>query len=308
MVMGYLFEYYAVQALVAVLKRVPLSLSGWIVTRVADLYFVCSPTRRHIALENLTIAYGDTLSTGQKRTIARRSFEHQALSILELLVSHTMKKNAGHRFPITGQQHFDEAVARGKGVVFVASHLGAWEYIGFPGCLKQYPHSVIVKKIKNPYLNDMIDALRRESETVPIPKEANALRRTLAELRQNHGVAIVIDQWAGREGLWIELFGRATSTTSLPARLANKTGCTLLPIYCVRKTIGQYEIHLLPAVPLPDDPTWEIRTTKRLNDILESQIRQYPEQWSWNHRRWRPKPPTASQGASRSCANNSPAS
>ena len=290
---GYLCQFYAVQAVFALLRLAPLSLSGWIVKRVADIYFVCSHKRRHITLDNLTLAYGDTRSADQKRTIARKSFEHQALSILELFVSSKMRKNAAHRFPITGQSHFDEAVARGKGVVFVASHLGAWEYIGFPGCLQRYPHAVIVKKIKNPYLNNTIDALRRESDTVPIPKEASALRRTLAELHQNHGVAIVIDQWAGSEGLWVESFGRATSTTSLPARLAHKTGCALLPIYCVRKAIGQYEIHLLPAVPLPDGPDWELQTTKRLNDILEAQIRQYPEQWSWNHRRWRPKPTTA---------------
>jgi KDO2-lipid IV(A) lauroyltransferase len=204
-----------------------------------------------------------------------------------------MKKRAARRFSIIGQQHFDEAVARGKGVVFVASHLGSWEYIGFPGYLQRYPHAVIVKKIKNPYFNTAIDALRRAIDTVPIPKEANALRHTLAELRQNHGVAILIDQWAGREGLWIEFFGRATATTSLPARLANKTGCALIPIYCLRNTIGHYEVLLLPAVPLPDDPAWESHTTKRLNELLESQIRKYPEQWSWSHRRWRPKPTMA---------------
>ncbi len=291
--MGYVFEFYAAQALVTVLRLAPLSLSGWIVKRVADIYFFCSQTRRHLALDNLTIAYGDTRSAGQKRIIARRSFENQALSVLELFVINKMKRQAARRFSITGQQHFEEAVARGKGVVFVASHLGAWEYIGFPGYLKQYPHSVIVKHIKNPYLNKTIDALRREIDTVPIPKEASALRHTLAELRQNHGVAIVIDQWAGSEGCWIEFFGRATSTTSLPARLANKTGCALIPIYCVRKHIGQYEIRMLPAVPLPDDPAWDIHTTKRLNEILESQIRKDPEQWSWGHRRWRPKPLTA---------------
>jgi len=290
MLIGYLVEWYAVQALVTVLGLMPLSLSGWVVKRVADIYLFCSPTRRTIMLENLTIAYGDTRSAGQKRHIARRSFENHALSILELFVINKMKPHAARRFSIIGLPHFEEAVARGKGVVFVASHLGSWEYIGFPGYLKPYPHAVIVKRIKNPYLNHTIDALRRAIDTVPIPKEGNALRRTLAELRQNHGVAIVIDQWAGREGLWIEFFGRATSTTSLPARLAHKTGCALLPIYCLRKTIGHYEIHLLPAVPLSDDPAWDIHTTKRLNDILEAQIRTYPEQWSWSHRRWRPQP------------------
>jgi len=121
--MGYVLQWYAVQGLVIALELVPLSLSGWMVKRAADIYFLSSPRRRQIALENLTIAYGDTLSAGQKRTIARRSFEHQALAILELLVSQTMRKDAARRFPITGQQHFDEAVARGRGVVFVASHV-----------------------------------------------------------------------------------------------------------------------------------------------------------------------------------------
>jgi len=287
---GYLFQFYAVQALITVLRILPLSLSGWVIKRVADIFFYCSPKRRNIAVNNLAIVYGDTLSAGQKRKIAQRSFESQALSMLELFVIKKMKKNAARRFSITGYQHFEEAVARGKGVVFVASHLGSWEYIGFPGYLHQYPHSVIVKNIKNPYLNETIDALRRETDSVPIPKEANALRQTLAELHQNHGVAIVIDQWAGGEGLWIEFFGRATSTTSLPARLAKKTGCALIPIYCIRKKIGQYEVQLLPVVPLSDGPEWDFHITKRLNEILECQIREYPEQWSWSHRRWRPKP------------------
>jgi KDO2-lipid IV(A) lauroyltransferase len=288
--MGYLVQFYAVQVLVAALGLVPLWLSGWVVERVADLYFLCSPTRRRTALENLGIAYGDALSTGRKRAIARRSFESQALSMLELFVIPRMTRDAARRFSITGQRHFDEAVARGHGIVFVASHLGAWEYIGFPGYLQRYPRAVIVKQIKNPHLNRAIDALRRRIDTTPIPKEPNALRTTVAELRRNHGVAVVIDQWAGPDGLWVEFFGRATSTLSLPARLAKKTGCALIPIYCIRKAIGRYEVRLLPAVPLPDDPAWELRTTQRLNDILEAQIRHDPEQWSWSHRRWRPKP------------------
>lgn len=291
--MGYLLEFYAVQALVAILELVPLSLSGWMVKRVADVFFLCSPRRRAIVADNLTIAYGESLTPREKKTIARHSVENQALSILELFIIKKIKKGAASRFTMLGRQYFDQALAAGKGIVFVASHLGSWEYIGFPGYLMRFPHSVIVKKVKNPYLDKIIDGLRREADTVPIPKEASALRQTLAELRQNHGVAIIIDQWAGDEGLWIDFFGKATSTTSLPARLANKTGCALVPIYCLRKKIGQYEIHMLPAVPVPEGPAGEASTTKRLNEILESQIRKYPDQWSWSHRRWKPKPSTA---------------
>ena len=288
----YRLQFFALQLGLVVLKLAPLWFSGWFVERIADIYFFCSPKRRRIALSNLAIAYADSLPAGKLHAIARKSFQSQALSILELFVTEKMRKNAARRFAIVGQEHFDAAVARGRGVVFVASHLGSWEYIGFPGYLQHFPHAVIVKKVKNPYINDAIDALRRVSESVPIPKEANALRHTLVELRQNHGVAIIIDQWAGPDGLWVDFCGRATSTTSLPAKLAQKTGCALVPIFCLRKTIGSYEVHLLPAVPLATEADWEARTTQRLNAILESQIRLHPEQWSWSHRRWRAQPKT----------------
>lgn len=288
--MAYLFQFCAVKALVFMLILVPLSFSGWAVARIANLYFCCSPKRRKITLKNLDLAFGDTLTQSQKNRIARSSFENQALSILELFIIKKIKKAAASRFSIDGQHHFDDAVARGKGIVFVASHLGSWEYIGFPGYLSKYPHAVIVKNVRNPYLNTVIDGLRREAGTLPIPKDVSALRQTLAELRKNHGVAIIIDQWAGQEGSWTSFFGTETSTTSLPARLAGKTGCALIPIYCLRKSIGSYTIEMLPAVELPEGPDWQVRMTKRLNEILESQIRKYPEQWSWSHRRWRPRP------------------
>ena len=109
-------------------------------------------------------------------------------------------------------------------------------------------------------------------------------------------VAVLIDQWGGKEGLWIDFFGAPTSTTSLPSRLAKKTGCLLVPAYCLRKGIAQYEIQILPQVPLPlNESDWETNVTQRLNEILESHIRQYPEQWSWAHRRWKPKPETFRQ-------------
>ena len=288
--MGHLAQFYAVRALILALRLLPLALSGWLVRRVADVYFFCSPKRRQVALDNLTLVYGETLTPREKRVIARRSFESQALSMLELFVIEKMKRGAEHRFAITGQQHFEAARARGKGIVFVASHLGSWEYIGFPGYLQHYPRAALVKAIRNPHLNRAIDALRRTIETIPIVKEESALRQTLATLGRNHGVAIVIDQWAGDEGLWVEFFGRATSTTSLPARLARKTGCALVPIYCVRTRIGHYEVRLLPAVAVPEGPSGELQATRQLNELLETQIRRNPEQWSWSHRRWRPQP------------------
>ena len=289
--MGYLSQFYAVQSLFYLLSLVSLSISGWIVQRVGTAFFYVSSKRRNIAIANLTIAYGDKLSIAKKMEIARKCFENGALSILELFLIKKIKRNSPSRFTMTGKRYFEEAFSRGKGAVFVASHLGSWEYIGFAGYLSQISHSVIVKDVRNKYLNRTIDRLRRTIDTLPIPK-INAIRQTLTELRKNHGVGVLIDQWDGRDGIWGNFFGTATSTTSLPARLAKKTGCALIPIYCLRKKIGQYEIQVMPEVQLSEGPDWEIRTTQHLNEILESQIRRYPEQWSWGHRRWKPKPLT----------------
>ncbi len=115
-------------------------------------------------------------------------------------------------------------------------------------------------------------------------------REILTELRQNHLVAIVIDQWAGNEGVWSYFFNAPTSTTSLPARLAKRTGAALIPAYCIRTTSGQYEIRVQPEVTLKDDGNnWTKSMTNQLNYLLEQQIRAFPEQWVWTHKRWKNK-------------------
>ena len=113
----------------------------------------------------------------------------------------------------------------------------------------------------------------------------------LAELKGGYGVVIMIDQWAGSEGVWTDFFGIPTSTTSLPARLAQRTGCALIPAFCRRKGDGFYEIQVMPAIYAhADDGMSELLITEKLNRWLEDRIRQFPEQWLWVHRRWKERP------------------
>ena len=250
--------------------------------------------RRQVALDNLDHAYKETFSASEKKIIARESFENTALSILELFLVKKIKQDAEQRFTITGQENMWAALSEGKGAILVTSHLGSWEYLGFLFQLTGIPCSVIVKNVKNPFLDKEIDNLRREMSLTPIPKK-NAIRGTLTELWDNHVVAVLIDQWDGKEGLWIDFFGTMTATTSLPARLAKKTGCALVPAYCLRKGSGKYEIQVMPQVPLPinKEDDWETSISEELNKMLEKNIRQNPAQWSWAHKRWKNKPETS---------------
>ena len=90
------------------------------------------------------------------------------------------------------------------------------------------------------------------------------------------------------DGLWIDFFGKPTSTTSVPARLALRTGAALIPAYCLREASGQYRICIKPEVPIEGGPQdAEKATTSQLNRLLEKEFLEHPEQWIWNHRRWK---------------------
>lgn len=283
--------YYLVKALAGFARILPVGVCGWLARRVGDLIYLFHIERREIAINNLSRAFGKELKRPQIRRIARKSFQHMVVSVVELFTAERIKATARQRFHIKGEAILRQAFQRGKGVVFVISHLGAWEYLSFSSLLMnyEYSYSVVVKEIKNPRLDQEINRLRRAIGVLPIPKK-RAARKILGELRNNHGVAILIDQWAGLEGVWLPFFGHSTSTTTLPARLALKTGCALVPAYCLRREDGRYDIELGPLIEIDGvSATAEIALTEKLNRLLEEKIRQYPHQWLWCHRRWKPK-------------------
>jgi len=285
--MLYYLEYFLVSGVITLANLLPLQLSYWLARRIGDLSYLIMTKRRKVALENLSKAHGSQLSLNDKKKIAMRSFEHVALSITELFTISRVLKNASERFSFEGTAHLDAAFAKGKGIILVISHVGSWEYLAFLPYLRKYPCSVVVKTLKNYLVDRIMNRFREKTLLHPIPKR-DAARKILYEIHKNHLVAILIDQWAGNEGIRTKFFNVETSTTSIPARLAEKTGCALIPAYCLRKEGGRYEIHI--EAPLDWDisePDWEHSVTQKLNQRLERQILANPEQWLWGHRRWK---------------------
>ncbi len=268
----------------------PVSFTLWMTARTTDWIYGAFKERRQIALENINRVFGNSISPKRKTEIVREAFRSAALSMVELLIVRKIARNARERFSLLGNQSLEEAFAKQKGVVLTIAHFGSWEYLSFLPFLTGRRWSVIVKNIKNPHVNRMVDSLRRVMTVHPISKDGS-IRTVLTELKKGHGVAILIDQWAGDEGIWVEFFGISTSTTSIPARLAERTGCALVPAYCLRRSPGQYEIHVeKPYHYDSKTPGWEMRITKELNQLWEHWIRLHPDQWLWGHRRWKDKP------------------
>ncbi len=288
--LGYWLQYLVVRFLAMLATVLPVEVSHRIACGFGTLSYWILRKRRKIALENISSALGNSLPERRKKEIARSAFQNAALSMMELFTVEKIKKEAPTRFELFGNEFLEEAVLKEHGVVLVMSHLGPWEDRSFLPYFTKRPWSVVVKNIKNPYLDKAIDAMRRVMTVNPISKDSS-VRAVLQELKAGHGVAILVDQWAGDEGLWIDFFGTKTSTTSIPARFSEKTGCALISAYCLRKSPGHYEIHVeKPVAHNMDQPGWEGTVTKDLNQVLERQILAHPEQWLWGHRRWKNKP------------------
>lgn len=280
-------EFLFVKGLAGLMNLFPISFSTWFARRIGDFLFWSLPKRRKTALQNLETAYGNSISQERKKQIARESFRNFGTSIIELIRMPFMLREAKDRFAFEGTEHLDAAFQKGKGVILVISHLGSWEYLAFLPFLRGYPCSVIVRPVRNPYLYQWIQDLRKATQLHPIDR-SKSIRTVLQELKQNHLVAILIDQWAGPDGLWIDFFGKPTSTTSVPARLASRTGAALVPAYCLREASGRYRICIKPEVPLEGEGEERERaTTLKLNRLLEKEFLAHPEQWIWTHRRWK---------------------
>lgn len=280
-------EYVLVHIVMALLNLFPISISTWIARKLGEAVFLIIPSRRRLALENLTIAFGNSRSDAERKEIALESFRHLATCVVEFFRLPKFVKVCADHVRFKGTEYLDCAFASKKGAVLVMSHLGPWEYLGFLTYLKKYPTIVLGRPIRNPYFYQWVKSLRKTVNLNYSDKNMGA-RKIFSELKANHLVAITIDQWAGNEGLWVDFFGMPTSTTSLPARLAKRTGCALIPAYCIRVAKGEYEIHVLPEVTVEEGGNnWVEEMTEKLNHLLEEQISSFPGQWVWTHRRWK---------------------
>ncbi len=280
-------EYVLARLAAVFFNCLPVRAATWLARRIGDAAYYLSSGRRNIALRNLELAFGDSVPDKKKRRIARRSLQNLMISVMEFVRAPVTAREANSRFTVVNASQFERAFEAGKGVVAVMAHFGSWEYTAMIPYLLKFKCSVIGKAFRNRYLYDWIQRLRNSTGLVHIDKD-ESLKVILREVKDNNCVSILIDQWAGNDGKWIEFFGAKTSTTTFPARLAERTGAVIIPVACLRTAPGEYTLQIYDRVPIDaNNLDWEIEATKKINSIFEDLIRQYPEQWAWYHRRWR---------------------
>jgi KDO2-lipid IV(A) lauroyltransferase len=256
--------------------------------------------RRHLAIaaDNLRRAFPEWDERRVQRT-ARGVYAHFGTVLLDILWA---ERRGGSEIlalaDVEGLEHLRAAQARGRGVVCPTAHIGNWEYQGLASSLLVGPISVIARPLDNPRLDRRLVAFRTAAGNDVIYKQ-RALSRVMKALREGGVVAVLIDQNVQeRDGIFVRFFGRPASTTTVAAAIALKTGCAIVPGYCVLQPGGRYRMAYGPPVEWAQTGRREedvAGLTQHLTSIIEGWVRETPEQWLWLHRRWKTQ---SSRGAS----------
>jgi len=260
----------------------------------ALLYFCRRPLRRAAAF-NLRLAFPEWTEAQRRRT-TRMLVRHIGWMAAEFsqFPKYT-RANIERVVVLDGFENFAAAERRGKGVLFLTGHMGAWELAPFAHALYGHPLHFLVRPVDNARVDALVNRYRCLSGNRPIDKNQSA-RTMLKILREGGTVGILADQNTSlEEGIFVDFFGIPASTTTGLARLALHTGAAVVPGYIYwDAALRKYRLRFEPAIELvcSGNEAEDIReNTGRFTRAIEDYARRYPDQWLWVHRRWKTRPP-----------------
>jgi KDO2-lipid IV(A) lauroyltransferase len=267
----------------AVAPLVPLGLARRVALPWGDFAYALWKRPRETALRNYGHVLGRAPDDPVVQGAARGCFRHFALYIAEMLhVQGWDTRTVIERLEIDGGEHFVEADAHGKGIIFVSAHMGSAEIAASVAVLRGYRITAVTERLRPRFVMDWAVACRAAMGITLVPVERAGIS-LLRALRRKEMVAFVIDAGVERGGgVPVTFFGRETMFPEGPARLARLSGAPIVFAVAARLPSGRFRAHVEPAI-LSDrslSPEEDARClTQRLASAFEPYVRRYPGQW-----------------------------
>lgn len=253
------------------------------------------PRSHRLVVTHLEMAYGSRLSPAEIQNIALRSSQHMVMNIFEFIRFPAMNsEKILSKVTFEGEENITEALARNKGVIVLSAHFGNWEMLGAALVARGYPLTVVRRDQNDGLFNDVIQKQRDRKGIKTVPRDKPLFKHLVYLLKNNELVALIADQNAGPDGLFVDFFGRSTSTFKGPGLFATITGAPIIPIFMVRDGYMKHRVVFKPAVacrPSGDTGKDIAAITQECTKVIEDIIREHPEQWLWQHKRWKTNPP-----------------
>ena len=259
---------------------------GWMLAQVVRL-------RRTYVLDALARCFPEKTDR-ERREVYAEMCRHQATNLMELMRFAGGKDGElGGLLDMHGEEIVQAALSRGKGVLILIAHFGNYDLMGlYASKLFGYPLTIITKTLKNAKLNALWWEMRRKAGVTEIPAH-KAYRPCVRALQQNGLVGFMLDQnRPNSQGVYVDFFGRLASTTPGLAFMSAQTGAPVVPVFMRRTPEGRHVLEVRPILEPPPDRKEEtlLAFTAACTKIIEEEVRRFPAQWLWLHKRWKSRP------------------
>lgn len=269
----------------------PGFLRNWFAERLGDLFFRLSPTYRENVVANVRQVMGEETPADELRRVTQRIFRTSGRNFADLLrVPHISRGHLAESVPLVSGSWsiLDDALGRGRGVVLMTAHLGAFDYMGHNLAARGYPLTSVTGRTTSRFIFDAVTYLRRSHGAKIEEATPAGVRKVIHALRRGECVAFVADYDFFQNGLPTELFGRMTTLPPGPIRIARETGASVVGTFARRSSHG-FTLSLEESflVDKTNDLDADLaRGMARAVAVLERAIGAAPDQWVMFQRVW----------------------
>ncbi len=286
------FLYLLIRGIAGCFWILPRALSLAIARALGRAGFWLVWRQREKTLENLRHAYGREKSEAEIHQIAEKVFENLAQTAVDVL-----RFDRFSRKEISQIVDYAEAFevvkglfSEGKGIIMMSSHIGNWELLAGVFCHSGFRGAVVGRRIYYEPYNRWIVGLRRSVSVETLYRD-ESMREMLKVLQRNEILGILPDQDVdSTKGFFVDFFRRPAYTMTAPVRIALRSGAPLVSSFLIRQPGDRYRIVvgevLRPVVTTTREEAVQ-KYTEQWMKSFERVIREYPEQWTWMHNRWK---------------------
>jgi Kdo2-lipid IVA lauroyltransferase/acyltransferase len=256
-------------------------------TFLGKLFYLFPSQLKKITEINIQLCFPH-LTPDQRTALVKKSFESVGIGLIETAMAWWLSEKKLHcLYQIHGLEHAKQAFAKGKGIILIGPHFTCLELVGRLIGL-QYTFGVMYRPHKKPIISFLHERFRKFAVYIP----RNKVRQLFSALKNNMAIWYAYDIDAGpKNSVFAPFFGIPTASMTAITRIIRLSGAAVVPISFHRRDndLG-YDLTLLPALEnFPsNDP---IADAARLNAILEKAILKKPEQYVWQYKRFKTRPP-----------------
>ena len=289
-IIKYFFEFVTIISLFCIFKIIGLknaSNLGSVLGRFIGPLF----RSKHITKQNIKIGLGE-LDQKKETEIINSMWSNIGRTFAEypFLKDFKFNKINFDHIKINGTEYLDEIKKNNEPTIFYSCHFANFELMAMELDKFGIKCAAIYRPLNNFFLNPLMEYLRMKYICPnQIPKGRMGMREVINKVKDGYSIALMVDQRVS-EGPRTPFFNKPAHTTTIPAQLALKYNCKLVPISLERKEGPNFEMTIHEPYKIEKTGNDEEDTkniTLRINQVIEKMIIKNPKQWIWSHNRWK---------------------